>query len=312
MEEFRQRGVPCVRWNLDRFPIGSTLTFRASNKHFVTEISTDGRTVNLDSVGSVWCRGFRPSGVPDGMPDADKVFAQGESQRAIDALMTVANVFWVNHPHRHAQANSKPAQLFVAQQVGLEIPPTVITNDPEQARGIIAQPEGRTIYKAMSQNLSLKQGKALFTGLVTGAEMARLDLIRVSPGIFQKFVPKAYELRVTIVGSRIFTGKINSQTRAETQVDWRHRPFDIEETPADLPSDIVSKIHAFMDVFGLAYGAFDFIVTPAGHHVFLEVNPAGQYMWVETTTRLPITRALADLLSESLTSTGVDNQNGVR
>jgi hypothetical protein len=48
------------------------------------------------------------------------------------------------------------------------------------------------------------------------------------------------------------------------------------------------------------YGAFDFIVTPKGHYVFLEVNPAGQYMWVEAKTRLPITLALAEVLSNGV------------
>jgi glutathione synthase/RimK-type ligase-like ATP-grasp enzyme len=218
----------------------------------------------------------------------------------MDALMTVTNVLWVNHPHCHARANSKPAQLFVAQQIGFDIPPTVITNDPEQARGLVSEPNGSAIYKAMSQTLDLEHGKALFTGLLTEKELAKLELIRVSPGIFQKFVPKAYEVRATVVGRRVFSGKIDSQARVETQVDWRHRPFDIEETPIDLPPEIEAKIHAFMEVFGLVYGAFDFIVTPDGRYVFLEINPAGQYMWVEAKTKLPITIALADVLSNGV------------
>jgi len=299
LEELRRRAVPCVRWNLDRFPVGSSLTFRASDGRFTAEVSTDGRALDFGSVGSIWCRGFRPSGF-DAVRDTDRTFAQSESQRALDALMTVADAVWVNHPQRHLQANSKPAQLFVAQQVGFDIPETVITNDPEHARGLVAQSEGRAIYKAMSQNLNLERGKALFTGLVTENELAKLDLIRVSPGIFQTFVPKAYEVRATVVGARVFSGRIDSQTRTETEVDWRHRPFDIDETPIELPSDIESKIHAFMRAFGLVYGAFDFIVRPDGRYVFLEINPAGQYMWVEAATRLPITLALADVLAESL------------
>src|SRR5260370_18048130 len=150
----------------------------------------------------------------------------------------------------------------------------------------------------MSQNLDLESGKALFTGLLTERELATLDLIRISPGVFQKFVAKSYEGRATVVGSRIFSAKIDSQARVETKIDWRHRPFDIEEKPIELPPAIETKIYAFMQVFGLVYGAFDFIVTPEGHHVFLEVNPAGQYMWVEVQTGLPITAALAQELSE--------------
>ena len=212
--------------------------------------------------------------------------------------MTVTRALWINHPQSHLRANSKPAQLFIARQVGLDIPPTLITNNSDEVRGFVAQARGDTIYKALSQSLDLDSGKALFTGLLTEKELAKLDLIQVSPGIFQALVPKAYELRVTVVGSRIFSGQINSQASAETKIDWRHNPFDIEPEPIQLASELEAKIFAMMQSFGLVYGAFDFIVTPEGRHVFLEVNPAGQYMWVEAKTGLPITAALVDALSD--------------
>jgi glutathione synthase/RimK-type ligase-like ATP-grasp enzyme len=297
LAELRRQGVPCLRWNLDRFPLGSSLTYRTRDGRLSAEICTDGRTVDLDTVGSVWCRGFRPSGFPDGMNEADDAFAREEAQRALDALMTMLKVLWINHPHCHARANSKAAQLSVALQVGLEIPPTVVTNDPKSARDFIAGIAGDTVYKAHSQSLNVEPGKALYTGLMTQKELVKLDLIRVSPGIFQKFVAKAYEVRATVVGSRVFSGRINSQASDETRIDWRHKPFEIDEEPIKLPDDIESKIHALMKVFGLVYGAFDFIVTPEGRHVFLEVNPAGQYLWVEAKTKLPITSALVDELS---------------
>jgi glutathione synthase/RimK-type ligase-like ATP-grasp enzyme len=127
--------------------------------------------------------------------------------------------------------------------------------------------------------------------------LLKLDLIRISPGIFQGRIPKSYELRVTVVGPRMFVGKIDSQSNNETRVDWRHKPFEIEPEPIQLAPVIEAKIHALMKFFGLVYGALDFIVTPEGQHIFLEVNPAGQYMWVESKTGLPITAALVDELS---------------
>lgn len=299
LAELRRRGVPCLRWNLDQFPSGSSLTYRACDGHFGAKISTDGRELDLGSVGSIWCRSLRPSGFPGGMNEEDRRFAQEEAQRALDALMTTMKVLWINHPHCHARANSKPAQLCVAHQVGLDIPPTVLTNDPGEAREFVVRSAGDTVYKAHSQSLNLESGKALYTGLLTEKELDKLDLIRVSPGIFQQFVAKAYEVRATVVGPRIFCGKINSQASVETKIDWRHKPFDIEQEPIKLPPDVEARIHALMQVFGLSYGAFDFIVTPEGRHVFLEVNPAGQYLWVEAKTKLPITAALVDMLGNA-------------
>ena len=132
---------------------------------------------------------------------------------------------------------------------------------------------------------------------MTEAEIENLDLIRHTPGIFQKAVPKAFEVRATVVGTRIFAARIDSQAQDETRLDWRRRPFDVEDEPIHLPDDVAERVRLFMDAFGLVYGAFDFIVTPKGAWVFLEVNAAGQYMWVEAKTGLPITDALVDVLS---------------
>jgi glutathione synthase/RimK-type ligase-like ATP-grasp enzyme len=156
---------------------------------------------------------------------------------------------------------------------------------------------GPAIYKSLSQNLDVEVGKSLFTGLLTEKELANLELIQLTPGVFQELVPKAYEVRATVVGRRIFTARIDSQAKAETKIDWRHRPFDVDHHPISLPPEVELKILALMEAFGLMFGAFDFIVTPDGDHVFLEVNPAGQYMWIESITGLEITAALADTLS---------------
>jgi glutathione synthase/RimK-type ligase-like ATP-grasp enzyme len=295
--EMRRRAVPCVRWNLDQFPVGSTLTYRASGDGFHAEIFTDGRKVDLDRVASIWCRGVQALGFPPELDVADRRFAEAEAERTLTALYTIAEVVWVNHPHCHNRANSKPAQLAIACKLGLDIPPTVITNDPEKVREFIARAKGETVYKALTQSLDTEPGKSLFTSILTDKAIGSLDLIRATPGVFQQLIPKAYELRVTVVGTRIFSARINSQSRPETKVDWRHLPFEVDDA-LDLPCEIESKIHALMKEFGLIYGAFDFIVTPEGRYVFLEVNPAGQYMWIESKLGLPITAALADALSD--------------
>jgi glutathione synthase/RimK-type ligase-like ATP-grasp enzyme len=294
--ELRRRQIPCIRWNLDQYPFGSELTFRVSGGRFEVEAAADGRSVDLSDVGSIWYRGNRPTGFPDDLDSEERSFAETGAQRALDALTTVGDFVWINHPARNRRANSKPAQLYVAQQVGLDIPATVITNDPEEARSFIAKSDGEVVYKSLSQNLEVALHKALFTGVLTKKEIANLDLIRLTPGIFQEFVSKCYEVRTTVVGRKLFSARIDSQAHVETKIDWRHLPFEVNDRPIDLPPEVERKVHAVMDAFGLVYGALDFIVTPEGRYVFLEVNPAGQYMWVEAKTGLKITAALVDSL----------------
>lgn len=296
--EMRRREIACVRWNLDQFPQGCTLTFHASGGRFESEVVSDGRRVNLGDVATVWCRELLPTGFPDDIDPAQRKFVETGARRALDALVSVMDPVWVNHPVRNRLASSKPAQLHMARKVGLDIPLTLVTNDPDEARAFAAESSGQTVYKSISENWNAESGQALFTGLLTETELANVDLIRLTPGIFQELVPKSHEVRATVVGPRIFSAAIDSQARDDTSLDWRRSPLELDYQPTDLPPDIESKIHAFMKAFGLIYGAFDFIVTPDGRYVFLEVNPAGQYMWIESKTGLGITAALCDALAE--------------
>lgn len=298
LADLRMRGVPCLRWNMDSFPLGSTLTYRASADRFSGEIVSDGRRLDLGDIGGVWWRGVPPSGLPADLRAEEREFAATEARFALVALMTVGSFHWINHPSRDRLANAKPAQLCVARQVGLRIPRTVITNDPDEARSFAASVRGETVYKPLSQALAGEPDQALFSGVLTEKEQANLDFIQWTPGIFQERVAKTHELRVTVVGARLFSVKIESQSNAATTLDWRRAPFDIAYEAIEIPSAIATKIRAVMETFGLIYGAFDFIVTPEGDYVFLEVNPAGQYLWLEAMTGLPITAAIADALAE--------------
>ena len=67
--------------------------------------------------------------------------------------------------------------------------------------------------------------------------------------------------------------------------------------PVTLDSDLQQKLLALQRKLSLVYGAIDMRRTPSGDYYFLEVNPAGQWEFVEERTQLPITRAIADLLT---------------
>jgi glutathione synthase/RimK-type ligase-like ATP-grasp enzyme len=295
LAELRRRGAACVRWNTHEFPLESSLNYRVSNEGFGADALTDGRTIDLSTVGSIWWQWDVPAGFPTELQGEERRFAEAESQLAINALMTVGDYFWINFPARENLAKSKPAQLFVANKLGMEIPKTLVSNDPGEVRRFVEQSKAEIVYKGLSQP-HMVPGTALFTGLLTKETLANLDLIRLTPGIFQERVEKAYELRVTVVGSKIFAVKIDSQKTRDATLDWRRALHDVGYEAVELPRDIEEIILAFMRAFGLFYGAFDFIVAPDGRYVFLEINPSGQYMWLECATDLGITAALADAL----------------
>ena len=145
--ELRRRNVPCVRWNTYEFPISSILTYRASNSGFGAEIISDGRTVDLASIGSIWWQWDQPAGFPPELNAPERRFAEREAQLALSELPAIGNFAWINHPACERLANFKPAQLFTARMVGLEIPPTIVTNNPDEVRRFIATAQRQTFTK---------------------------------------------------------------------------------------------------------------------------------------------------------------------
>jgi glutathione synthase/RimK-type ligase-like ATP-grasp enzyme len=296
IQVLRRRGCPVLRWNLDRYPQESTLSYRASPHQFCGSIATEGRMVPLDLIGSVWYRASRCRGFPASLKPEELEFATREAESALNALPLVTDWHWIDEPRRHRDAAWKPAQLAAARRLNLAIPRTVITNDPDAVMAFREKSGGTIIFKSLSQTLGLEPGRAAFTGIVTDEVLSSLNLIRHTPGIFQELVLKDYEVRLTVVADKMFAVKILSQGNERTKLDWRIAPHDIKYEPIDLPADICDKVRAFMAEAGLIYSCIDFIVTPEGRHVFLESNPRGQYLWIEHYTGMPITEAIADAL----------------
>ncbi len=311
MNELHRRSVPCFRWNTYEYPLESVLTYRASGDGFAGQIHSDDRSLDINDIGSIWWQWDQPAGFPDGLAPGERRFAETEAQQALSALTTVTDAVWINHPINERRAKSKPAQLFTARELGFDIPRTVVTNDPNEVRRFVENSPRQVIYKGLSQPRDMEAGKVFFTGVLTPERLAKIDSIRITPGIFQERVDKAYELRVTVVGSRMFSVKIDSQAHSETTLDWRRSLHDVAYEPVELPRNIEDRLTRFMEDFGLIYGAFDLIVTPEGEYVFLEINPSGQFMWLEYATGLEITAELADLLIKSASVKLVSRRTGI-
>jgi len=299
IQVLRRRGCPVLRWNLDCYPKGSALTYRASAQAFEGAIATDGRVVPFDEIGSVWYRALRCSGFPPDLDSKEQAFAAHEAESMLNALSLVTDWHWVNDPRRHRDAAWKPEQLSLARRLGLTIPRTVITNDPDTIKAFREQCGGTIIYKPLSHPIYHDTGETFFTSIVTDEALTSVGLIQHTPGIFQELVPKDYEIRLTVVEDKMMAVKILSQQGERTKVDWRVAPYDVKYEPIEVPGHIRDKVTAFMAESGLVYSCLDFIVTPEGGQVFLESNPRGQYLWIEDCTDLPITEAIADALTAS-------------
>ena len=286
--------------DLAEFPqrLHMSLRYAESSRRF-TFFSPDGDrsepAFDLAECRSIWWRRPQQPVISDDIRDpTHQLFATNEAHEALAGLWYAVDAFWINDPARDQLAHRKVYQLRVAQDVGLRIPQTLITSDPEAAREFIADRRGdAVVFKAFSA----LPDEWRETRLLGREEVDMLSNVRYAPVIFQEYIDATYDLRVTVVGDRIFPAAIHSQ-ETSYKVDFRMDMANAKVEAVDLPARVEKKLHALMDRLGLVYGAIDMRLTPSGEYVFLEINPAGQWLFVEQHTRQPIAAEIARLLVE--------------
>jgi glutathione synthase/RimK-type ligase-like ATP-grasp enzyme len=289
--------VECVRWLPQFFPLKSRISLQTGETGFQGLIDTDYWQADPRTIRSVWYRQPAAPILPASLGPDERRFADGEVRATLSGLFQVFDWFWVNHPDRSRIAGSKILQLKTAQEIGFRIPKTLVTNDPERVRAFFHACDGNIIYKPFYSGFFVGTENACFTSPVSLEKLSQIDLIANTPGIFQERLPKRIELRITVIGRKVFATEIHSQTATDSLSDWRRA--DIETLPHDvhaLPHDIEARCLKLLDRFDLAYGAIDMVVTPGGDYVFLENNPSGQFGWIENKTGQPLTEALAKML----------------
>ena len=256
-------------------------------------VVADGVRRDLTAVRAVWWRRPQPLELDAAITDPDdRSFAYGECHAAISGLWPCLDARWMNDPDRDERAARKAWQLKVAAGLGLRIPRTLITNEPVHAAEFIEQegPAG-VIYKAFSATERAWRE----TRLLRPDEREHLNAVRYAPVIFQEHVKVRADLRVTMVGERIFAAEIVGAPGGY-DVDYRMAMHEAAIRPHTLPEPVADQLNRLMQALGLEYGAIDLRLSEEGEYVFLEVNPAGQWLFIEQRTEQPITAAVADRL----------------
>jgi len=294
IEHLGRLGADVVLFDTARFPQDIRLEIRHENRARSSSSAVIGGVRrDLSAVRVVWWRRPQPFELHQDLADSeDRGFAYGECHAAITGLWSCLDAKWVNNPERDEVAARKAYQLKIAAELDLKIPRTLITNDPESAAAFIDR-EGAngTIYKAFSATERAWRE----TRLLKPEERAHLDAVRFAPVIFQEHIRADIDLRVTVIGDQIFPAEIISG-ETEYLVDFRMTMDAARISAHVLPDEIAAKLRAFMRALGLVYGAIDLRLTPDGEYVFLEVNPAGQWLFIEERTGQPITSTLVDYL----------------
>ncbi|MFE9331871.1 ATP-grasp ribosomal peptide maturase [Streptomyces sp. NPDC006925] len=297
--ELNKRGVPVVRF--DPSETGDRLTlsarFGAGSATPAGTLRTPSRIANLEGVRAMYWR--RPTWPHFEHLDAqDARYAEAHVRHGLGGtLYALPNCRYVNHPLSNRAAEHKPLQLAVAQRLGLVVPPTLISNDLEAIRSFITE-HAPVVFKTLRWTPYRRTNGV---GLTTWTEPVSVDdvdeRVTVVPHLFQAQVPKVADVRVVVVGQKVFAVRIDSDL-----LDWRADYSALTYTPMTLPAAVEKALTAHLDHFGLASGSYDLCITRDDDLHWLELNPNGQWGWLEDETGLPIAAAFADLLEQGATT----------
>lgn len=297
LQRMDERNVSYLRLDSDRFGEDSVeLHFSEVGRSVLT---LKGRQIKLTDVQGVWLRRL----VKPEMSVIDEVEARDFAEQEldftlrwlIDSLSYRCTV--LDREIDFLRGRNKLSQLETAVNLGLKIPATLITNNPIAAKDFVEKYREVAVKSVAGYSRQIHDGfYAAYTQKVTLEVLDKFDSIRLAPVCLQEYIEKAFELRVTIVGDKVFSCRIDSQHTERTQTDWRRYDDSTPYSAYDIDNGISNKLIKMMKFYNLLFASFDFVVTPDGQEIFLEMNPSSQFIWVERLTGMPITDAIIDEL----------------
>lgn len=296
--ELERRGLPFFRLNTETLS-DAAVSFRPhlGEQGWVVEYSRE-RLLRFADVRAGYLR--RPE-VPavreDVSDDVQRQYCSAEWGLTLVSALRSVGAKWLNSPTAMLLAEDKPRQLALAIGLGFEVPETLITNNPGIARDFLS--DGVCIGKPLSSSLfgSGEHERVVFTTRLSFSDVNNASDIEVAPLILQREITKKCDLRVTVVGDRVFAAEIQSQTSSETEVDWRKGGrIDLVHAEHNLPDSVAEKCLRLTRTLGLNFSAIDLVLSEDSQYWFLEVNPNGQWAWIERRVGLRISEAIVDEL----------------
>ena len=309
--------VPVVRLNTEDFPRSVSLSVERRDGRWHGRINTGVHSVDLAGIRSAW---FRRPAEPEVAPDlADNLrdYSLKQARAALWTLYSALDGKWLASPMALRLANLKAMQIAKAEAVGLSVPPTLTTNDAGDAAAFRARLAGggdSCAIKALAiDHAYVYRGRWWFPHTVVWGDDWVPDGrdLASTPTVFQRYVDKMREVRAVVVGETVHAAS-TAASDGDGEYDIRagegRRPY----VAHDLPAQVQRQLRELVSGFGISFCSADLLLGTDGRYFFLELNPNGQWLWLELGAGLPITATLADWLVDPGRSSGADRRGGTR
>lgn len=290
--ELINRDLPYFRLNAEELTTAK-FTFSVTENNVQRRVLVGAKTLDLDKVTSVWYRrAIQPAFMP-GLSPGERIFVAGELRHLAMGLVLNPKVVWVNPIDRVSVAEHKIYQLQIARQLGFQLPRTLVSGNAAELRKFCLENETGTICKPIFHGMFADETSSysVYTRRVT-AESIEEDSVQSCPVLLQEEIPRTADVRATFIGSQCFVAEIKGEP---SLVDWRDPDLSVCYSESALSDSAEAMCRAMLEKLGLKYGAFDFVKRPDGALVFLEINPTGEWAWLEERLGFPMRDAFIEL-----------------
>jgi len=295
-------GAEVVRFDVDTYPLQTSVSSAYWGGQWHVYIQTETKRYTISDITACWYR--RGYNLGKGLEQLlEKKFigsVMGEIQHTIWGMVESFPCYQFGRVSAYRRMDSKEEQLKIASKIGLRIPQTLITNEPEEVKRFLEKCPNGVVAKMQTGFAIYEEGveQVVFTNVLNADDLTKLDSLRYCPMQFQEKIEKETELRVTIVGNKIFAFEVDSQKLETASVDWRREGVKLIDDwmPCTLPESVSSNLLKLMEVYQVDYGAIDLIKGKDGEFYFLEINAAGEYFWLDKLCEGAISKQIAQVL----------------
>ena len=278
-----QQGRAFVRLNTDSVLPALSVSYSREGP----KLKVKGHTLAPKDVQSIWYRRPKELSVPGISDKGEETFVKREWSEAIEGFLAhVSPKRWINHPADNTFASHKMEQLTRAAEHSLKIPDTTVTQDPDELRAFWRKAKGSVIAKPLRvgavERSNASEDTVIYTSPVEEGHLNKSEVIARCPTLFQERIEKRVDVRITVVDEDVTAAALKARGDAKDRVDIRRDNMaEVEYSTILVPAEVREKLLKLLRSYGLRFAAVDFVVSSEGEWVFLEINPNGQWAWLD-------------------------------
>jgi len=296
-EYLRSRGVEVCRLDSEQVPHKIFLSNQnnQSGQHLFS-INSPGQQIHSGNIRSIWYRKHLEPTFARTLDMTSRRFFNAEASHVMEALWFMSDCYWMNHPSYMRMAANKLEQLNRASKMGFSIPETLVTSSYEEFIAFYERHSCRVLVKILSklfvESSSAEEGKehpfssvespgAIKSAITMAIGPRELDIIRSTPLVyphqFQQYVAKTHDLKVVVVGKRVFALKSHAISEQDNEDVNAGLLSEVDWQAYSLPREVESKVLEYTESYRLSYSVIDLVLRANGEHVFIKMNPSDTF-----------------------------------